>query len=176
MPVSNRNSFAKLLGNLDHQNGVLRKVLAVFSRMIIQNSFTSVLIKMPVLLVALIIILEGFFNGNPNVELSVLVPILAAFLVFLLVNWGPLLFLEKERYLNHVAFFIVFSCVIAATDQNLHWLIWLLVCWINLWCLVFVPFVGRKYLNMEVKADQQKVISFLTSIETPQVILAYPYQ
>ena len=89
------------------------KVLAVFSRMIIQNSFTSVLIKMPVLLVALIIILEGFFNGNPNVELSVLVPILAAFLVFLLVNWGPLLFLgEAERYLNHVAFFIVFSVLL----------------------------------------------------------------
>lgn len=179
MPVSNRNSFAKLLGNLDHQNGVLRKVLAVFSRMIIQNSFTSVLIKMPVLLVALIIILEGFFNGNPNVELSVLVPILAAFLVFLLVNWGPLLFLgEAERYLNHVAFFIVFSCVIAATDQNLHWLIWLLVCYgLIFWCFecFCLHLLEEKYLNMEVKADQQKVISFLTSIETPQVILAYPY-
>ena len=134
---------------------------------------------MPVLLVALIIILEGFFNGNPNVELSVLVPILAAFLVFLLVNWGPLLFLgEAERYLNHVAFFIVFSCVIAATDQNLHWLIWLLVCYgLIFWCFecFCLHLLEEKYLNMEVKADQQKVISFLTSIETPQVILAYPY-
>ena len=179
MPISNRNSLSELFGKLGHHNGSFRKIFVVLRRMLIRNSFTSVMIKMPVLPAAFILLIAGYMKDGLTIEFSIIAPVLAGFFIYLLVNWPSLLFLgESERYLNHVAFFIVVACVSMADELSVHWIIWLLSGYgLIFWCIesFWLHLLEEKYLNLEVQVDQQKVISFLVSIENPQVILAYPY-
>jgi cation transport ATPase len=124
MEISRRNSFSKLFSPLSSGEGLLLRVGLVLFRIIALNSYTSVLTKMPVLLVAIALYWASLWNGANHSEAHIVAPVIAAVIIFFLINLPPLLFLgEAERYLNHVAFFVVAMATTLVLDADLSWII-----------------------------------------------------
>ena len=180
--VSNRNSLSKLLKKPTNGNSFIRHAGVVLFRCICGNSYTSVLIKMPVLPIAFVLYLILLVNGTNNVTLSfngpIVGPVIAGTALFLLINLPTLLFLgEAERYLNHIAFFIITMTVLVTEKLHIMWLLWLLLGFgIIYW--IFESFLLRRFEATKlakIKLDD-KIISYLKSIKNPITILAYPYQ
>lgn len=178
VPISSRNSFAKLCAPPSTGEGFLRHVGVILLRMVSFNSYTSVLIKMPVLFVALVLYGMSFLNGIDQSIAHIVAPVIAAVIVFLLINWPPLLFLgEAERYLNHVAFFIVATAVVLVSATGLVLLLYVVIGYGFLFWLV-ESFLLHRFLPDSDKLltlAGDAVISHLKSMDRPMVVLAYPY-
>ena len=178
MIVSDRNKFSGILDCIRKKQSYSRKILSVISQVLVLNSYTAVLIKMPILLLVIFFSLyEQLGTGEylPDYMSGI---ILSALIVFFLVNFPSLLFLgEAERYLNHVAFFIVLLCVVQANKLGFEWLVFMVICYGFLF-LVIEYFIIR-YLFKEnfIKKEKvnQKLLEFLSSQKTQGVILSYPY-
>ncbi len=157
---------------------LLRVHLAdVLLRCVAFNSWTSTLIKMPVFVCAWACYVMTPEGANDVVPRTIVGPVIAATGIYLLISLPPLLFLgEPERYLNHVAFFIVTMCVIAAPPAGAQWLLaGLLIYGGFFWmgeCCVVPQLRPTRFLSVE--ADR-RVIAHLKSLPKPMVVLSYPY-
>jgi hypothetical protein len=179
MWISNRNDLGKLLGKrLSDQD--FRSYLAnLLNRLISYNSYTAVLIKMPVLCLALALYTYTLLNGTYQPPLYMIAPVIAASLVFLLINWPPLLFLgEAERYLNHVAFFIVGMVSLLITSVFTLWQIWLIVIYGCIFWFVESFFLHKMLPKSRglLKAANDRIINHLNSLDRSVVVLSYPYE
>ena len=167
--ISNRNSHlaSKLLANLQE-----KKWQEVIKLLLITNSYTAVIFKMPMLLV----LFSFLMLGEVGIDRAFIVPIFASVLVYLIVNHPKLLFLgEAERYLNHVALLIVISSVMVASETNLYWPLWLLVFYgIGYWLAEIVLFIFMSPGKKRDEADRV-VEEFLLRDNKPRLILSYPY-
>lgn len=178
MPISRRNSLAELIRKPSSGEGYMKHIGVVLLRMTSLNSYTSVLLKMPVLLVACALYAVSFLSGVDQPPRFIVGPVIAAVIIFFLVNLPPLLFLgEAERYLNHVAFFILVMAASLTRTLGSSWLLWFVIAYGLLYW-----FVESFYLHKLLRSSSQSkqdiddaVISYLNLIENPAVILAYPY-
>ena len=167
--ISNRNSqlASKFLANFKE-----KKWQEIIKLLLVTNSYTAVIFKMPILLVLfLFLMLE-----ESSIERVFLMPIFASVLIYFLVNRPKLLFLgEAERYLNHVALLIVISSVTIASEIQSYWPLWLLVFYgISYWLAEVVLFTFMSPARERDKADRV-VEKFLSNDDMPRLILSYPY-
>jgi hypothetical protein len=177
VPVSNRNSLQKLFGELDEHEGLLRKLMVVFNRMLSGNSFTGVLLKMPILPLTIILFLLRVneiktFNLN-----HINATVAGATIVFLIINIKRFLFLgEAERYLTHVAFFVIVAFLSITSELNLSWISWYILGYGVLFWLLESFFLKNVLPDQsEILKVSKEVISFLKKINKEMKILTFPY-
>ena len=127
--ISGRNQFLKLFRSTGTKKVDWR---TIFMKLISSNSYTAVIIKMPVYLVSIVLIILGLTSQEVELNSPLITPILAATIVYILINRPRLLFLgEAERYLNHVAVFILVASIFLAMKTNSIWVLWVLVVYGN---------------------------------------------
>jgi hypothetical protein len=179
MAISDRNSL-KLLFARDRSQTGLKQLEVSAERWIVLNSFTSTLIKMPVVAVVsvLLVLSVGMHGEASSIPITVVAPVLAATMLFLLINIPHLLFLgEAERYLNHVAVFIVLSLVmLLGPDGNLHWIIYFLIGYGLVYWMVEAFFLKIfEHVQRKKEAVNCAVIVYLQGAERHHSIVCYPY-
>jgi len=172
MPVSKRNSFDR---DYEYRLDESRfwYLLRVINLLIGRNSYTGVILKLPVLFFVLI----GWFYVESNTITDVVMaPVLASSLIFVLINMPSLLFLgEAERYLNHVAVFIVMVAVLIAVQLDSYVYLWGVIAYGMLYLLVeglVYPLVNKKVAVGQHDAD--KIVAFLQQ-QRPTIVLDFPY-
>jgi len=152
------------------------KLLNYFLRLLVlltlRNSYTGVLIKLPLLWISFVFLLLA-----PDLNILDLYwePVAAALVVYFLTNIPKLLFLgEAERYLNYVAFFIILSTVMIFGSINNLWLFLLLFYGINYLAVegIVLPILNKKSSLMEI--ENKKIINYLATMEK-SVVLCFPY-
>lgn len=108
MPIAFRNSSKLIVrkndGSLDSKETI--------RQLLYNNSYTCTLIKMPIFYVVLILFLFELIYAKELKINEVNSLIMAGAIIFLLINRPILLFLgEAERYLNHIAIFLIIYLV-----------------------------------------------------------------
>jgi len=92
------------------------------------NSYTAVIFKMPLIIFMFLIGGYGLSLDHVAFSPNVLPPILIASALYLLINRPNLLFLgEAERYLNHIAVFIILASIDLAIQLDVIWLLWMII-------------------------------------------------
>jgi len=176
MTISNRNSLKKLFSKSKDKKGIDR-ILAVIHDMIALNSFSAVLLKMPVYVLSLGGIIYLYLNEMAGVlPQSVVDVVLGGTIIYLLVNIPILLFIgEAERYLNHIAYFIILSAVIIAEQLNLDIVIYALLLY-GLLYWVFESFFLHKLRTEDETSDKfsEEVFNFIKG-KNERIILTFPY-
>lgn len=178
MFVSSRNSWRRLVEAKPGDDARTRAKELV-GRLLLLNSYTGVILKMPVLLAALGLSALAWHRGGVPFPAWLLAPVAVSVLLFLLINRPSLLFLgEAERYLNHVAFFIVAIASIYAEAFDVQWIVACLVAYgFGYWGLE--SFVLHKVYPPgadERRRADDEVIGYLKQRSLPdEVALAYPY-
>lgn len=174
--VSQRNSFKRLFEK-ERETTLKRHILNICMKCLVTNSFTAVLLKMPILVVVLCHYAVNY--GRSDIPQYLTPPFWSALIVYLLVNVPCLLFLgEAERYLNHVAFFVVtvFAYVFHADLQVLVGIFaYGLIFWsIEVLFLPKIRLVGNARSNHREEADAE-IIEWLNKVMCKLKILCYPY-
>ena len=169
--ISDRNKLGKACLR-KNKEPLFRYLLRLLYRLTSRNSYISVLVKMPV-----VFMLIGYWFTSPSDILSTtIVPVIAAVCIYFLVNLPQLLFLgEAERYLNHVAIFIVIGSVSIGNALHVKELLWFITLYGFLYLLVeafVMPFLNKK--SSTAVNDHSKILSYLIGIEKT-VVLCYPY-
>lgn len=176
MHVSSRNSFDALF---KRSEPTLKSYLVkLVHRVVSENSYTSVSIKLPVIFLVAFAILQSITRGGTVYASVLAAPIVAACLVYFVVNLRPFLFLgEAERYLNQVAFFIALFAAKYALDNRLEWLLWaLLVYGIVYWGIEVFALEKLRPANLRQRAiEDDRVLEDLQALTLPTVVLGYPY-
>ena len=174
MHVSNRNDSCMLF---DWRKGdsLTRNCLRMLYRALIHNSYTGVLLKMPILPLLFVLIIV---NWKEALTLWCLLgPVVAATILFLAINHRLLLFLgEAERYLNHVAFFITTS--FAVLNEGNAWFLKGLMLYGIAFC--FVEVLGLPKLQKNTDSPNNEicdsgVIEWINKSNKELRILCYPY-
>lgn len=174
MHVSNRNSFRALFKRSEPS---AREYAAKFVyRVLSENSYTSVIVKLPALLVIVPACIVSLQQGTNEVLSAA--PVLAAVILYFLVNSRPLLFLgESERYLNHVAFFITQFAAQHAVKHGSEWILWLLLVYgLIYWTLESFVLTKLKPARLSQRQAQDAlVLQDLRQLPETTVVLCYPY-
>ena len=172
--VSNRNSFKAIIEplkeNISWKTSLPKSVVLALAR----NSFTGVIIKMPILLLFPFVF---YFNNSFEVNMNIVAPILSSIIVFFVVNTKKFLFLgEAERYLNHVAFFISAAVVHSFLMNDFDTPIIIVLIYGCFYWLVEVFFYRRYYTEKKqlIFKEQTEIIKLLQQYED-KIILCYPY-
>jgi len=150
--ISHRNSFH---GFFDRSGLPLKTFFVkLIYRIVSENSYTSVLVKLPVIVFGFFAILQSTLTETESYSYALAAPILAASIVYLIVNLRPFLFLgEAERYLNHVAFFIALFSAHFALDNGLEWVVWALFIYgLVYWCVEIIAL--SKLIPIESKKQE----------------------
>jgi hypothetical protein len=176
MHVSKRNSFRALFKRSEPTLNTY--FVKLVHRIVSENSYTSVLVKLPVILLGAFAILQSILAGRDMYSYALAAPTMAACIVYFIVNLRPFLFLgEAERYFNHVAFFISLFTAHYALDNGLEWMLWALFIYgSTYWCIE--TFALSKLIPIESKKraiEDEFIIKDLASLSKSSVVLAYPY-
>jgi hypothetical protein len=176
--VSSRNSWRRLVER-KHGDDLKASAKEFIGKLLLLNSYTGTLLKMPVLFAALCLPALAWHRGFAPAPAPMLAPVAAATLVFLLINRPALLFLgEAERYLNHVAFFIVAVASMFAEALGVRWMVACLLAY-GLAYWVLESFVLHKVYPpgaAERQHADDEIIGYLKQAPAPeQAVLAYPY-
>ena len=172
MPVSNRNTIGPQFKKIKEES-ISRYFFRIFSLCCSQNSYAGVLIKLPLLI---------FLIGSmPAVEIGrlpqhIIMPVFAAVVVYVLINIPVLLFLgEAERYINHVAIFVVLAAVSTAGQMGVEVYLCVFVAYGMLWIFFeggLVPRLMQNSIGRE--TDANKVIEFLKKYPKT-VVVNFPF-
>jgi len=169
--VSNRNKIDKRYAR-ESKESLKRYILRLLGLFISVNAYTGLLIKMPVLWVTCILML---MSDNIMISSNIWVPVLVGILMFFIINIRWLLFLgEAERYINHVAFFILLMGIEVAHQENLHDIYWLIIIYGTLFLIAEVflnKMTSRKNI---IEMENKNILSFLAGIR-PTTVLTFPY-
>ena len=176
MHVSNRNSFDALVKPSEASNR--EYVVKLVYRMVSENSYTSVLIKLPVLLMVIPVCATWLMRSDGGNASLLAAPVIAAVILLLVVNLRPMLFLgESERYLNHVAFFIALCAAQHASAHGSEWVLWALMGYgLIYWLFESFGLTRLKPAEFkERKLQDASVLQDLRQLPEPTVVLCYPY-
>jgi hypothetical protein len=171
--ISDRNQFLKIFRRAGSSKDDWRTILM---KLITVNSYTAVIIKMPVYIAALILIISGVISQKVGLSSPLITPVLAATIVYILINRPRLLFLgEAERYLNHVAVFIVVASIFLAMQTNSIWVLWALVVYGVVFWFLEVIILDRVSSSKRRKEADDVVEEFLLSGSKSRLIFSFPY-
>jgi hypothetical protein len=177
MHISERNSLRALFRV---EGATARERLTRFAyRAVGENSFTAVVLKMPLLgLIAFgaaQVGLDRLFGGEHR---ALAAPVAAAVVLFVLVSLRPLLFLgEAERYLNHVAFFVALLAARLTVEASLWPAALLLLAYgFTFWLLeaFALPRLTPQRLRERAREDTA-VLQHLKARPRQGSVLSYPY-
>lgn len=171
--ISDRNQFSKIFVNSDKSKVNFRIMLM---RLISENSYTAVIIKMPIYIVALILILFEYLSQKNEINILFVAPILSATITYILINRPRFLFLgEAERYLNHISIFILITSIKLASQSSSLWILWSLVAYGVVFWFIELVIIGR-FSSQKNRQKADKIIEeYLISLKSKQLILSYPY-
>lgn len=176
MHVSKRNSLRALFKR--SESSTAEYFAKLVYRALSENSYTSVLLKSPLLLFAVLPWTSSLRLVADDRTPVLMAPVLAAVLLYFVVNLRPLLFLgEAERYLNHVAFFVALAAAQHATASDSEWVLWALLAY-GFTYLLLEGFALTKLKPAQFKERQIQdafVIEDLRLLLEPTVVLCYPY-
>ena len=177
MAVSDRNSIKTFVETL-RAGAIGQRIKRCLGHALIGNSFTAVVLKLPaaILLVALYIY-AALTDSLSDKWMPLAAPVLAAAVVYALVSIPPLLFLgEAERYLNHVASFIVILLVCEVQSYGWDWMLIVLISYGVLFWFA-ETFILKRYERTSHQRNRVDgtVISYLARLEKKHRIAAYPY-
>jgi hypothetical protein len=119
-----------------------KSLIQIYTYFIYQNTFTSLLIKAPIIILFLYLTIFEYNIKNFQYIIAI-----SGIIVFIIISFKPLLFLgEPERYVNHVLFFILISCA-----QYLATHIWLFFLFIfyGIFFLILDLIYISKYLSKQ---------------------------
>jgi len=167
--ISKRNSIKAIIDSIKR-----KQVFDFLKQIIIVNSFTSVVFKFPIMFISLYYVIKALLNKMAILEYHefvIYLLILSGLLLFILTNIRLLLFLgEAERYLIHIAFFII---LIAANNISLS-ITFLLVGW-------GIFFQVGDFIYLYLLSDRKKgfiarkeFIDFLKSLPNKKNLLTIP--
>ncbi len=181
MIISNRNSFNLLKEKSKGKKGIL-KIGTIILQLIRRNSFGVVTFKLPALIAGIsLFIYSNFFMGHvESIVPEIYVSVLAALVIYLMVNTSILLFIgEAERYLNHIIVFILLMTTILALDLNTSWILWVLIGYgVLYWLLeafVYNTIIHKKLHRDKKEKEEKEIIDFLKSIKEEKTVLSFPY-
>ena len=176
MHVSNRNSFRALFTR--SEPSLKAHLVKLVHRILSENSYTAVSVKLPVIFIVAFIFIQSMGSGSNMYGSPLGAPIIAACLVYFVVNLRPFLFLgEAERYLNHVAFFIALFAAKYMLDSGFESLLWTLFVYGAVYWGVETFALEKlkpKHLRQRVIEDD-RVIQDLRTLTQPTVVLGYSY-
>lgn len=180
MAVSERNSLSRLLDGLKERS-FYHKTRALIFRLVRDNSYTSVFFKMPILWCGLFSAIYFLGTGGYSYNYELMSVVYGATLVYFIINIRVFLFLgEAERYLNHVAFFIVAMGVQLLAALDAEWLLSLLIVY-GLLFLVFEVFFLERIKTQKSSTDYEKetksIVKYLNEFIPGDrgKVLCYPY-
>ena len=171
--ITKRNKFNNILvkssGSGFDFSGSIWNLLAT-------NSYTSVIFKMPIFLVMVYLSISGLFHDEVSFPSYIFAPIIAATIIYFLINCPNLLFLgEAERYLNHVAVFIIIASVYLAQELDAIWLLWLLVGYGFLYWIFESFLISRLSLKKERDAADAVLEDYLKRDGHTRLVASFPY-
>ena len=174
MAVSNRNSFKLLYQKKGNKNWTNYFKSFVF-RALVHNSFTGLIIKLPIIVIPLFLLFNIYDNVSYNsVPIYITGPVISGLILFFIINIPMFLFLgEAERYLNHISIFILMTVVFTAfaTNSQLYLFIFLIY-GVLFWLLEILT---SQLYSSKTKETDNDIMQFLKSINEDLVILSYPY-
>lgn len=177
MPMARRNSLAPVKRIMATAAPLHIRLGRLALHLLVLNSFSAVLLKQPVAVAAGII----YLVAGPRLLTTVAwaqwgAPLMAALLVYLVINIRYFLFLgEAERYLNHAAFFIVGVAVVGAPAAGMAWLPWALLAYGAAYWL-FEAFGLHRFERKqdELEHERQELVRWLNT-QPPTTVALYPY-
>jgi hypothetical protein len=177
-PISNRNSIKHFWISLGERHKETKnKLMAIIQYLLSRNSYTSVLFKMPILFSLIFFFSNNIYKTEIIEPNYLIMPVIGAVIIYLIVNMKRFLFLgEAERYLNHVAYFIIASFVYFLFKINMIWLLYCLIGYGVLYWL-FEMFFLSKFIpnNISIQKYSDEIVSYLQRLKKETIILSYPY-
>jgi hypothetical protein len=171
MYVSGRNKLSQLLPTSSKLTAAEARKL-VF-RWFGYNSFTAVILKAPHL--PLTAILAIAYRGALDVPQALWAPVIAATIVYFLINLPWLLFLgEAERYLSHVSIHSNLLFAIVCFETGWVALAWLAAAY-GLAFTLAERILLRKPAEAKAEEDARSVIDHLRNREDHRIVLSFPY-
>lgn len=177
MNVSSRNNANWLFLYWDKDKTLISNIKKATMSFASRNGYTCVLFKLPLLFVLSIMLTATAIVAPENVNITLLVPVVSAFIIYLLTNLKRLLFLgESERYLSHVALFIVMLFVDLAVSVNMTPIVYLVMLYGLLFVLYEVKYADELLgIDRAEITDSDAIIDFLNAIDETKNIVLYPY-
>ncbi|WP_102795717.1 hypothetical protein [Bowmanella denitrificans] len=176
MFISTRNDVRQLALPFNRYDSVWNNIKAVSIPYAAKNSYTAVLFKLP-----LLVLLSAIWLASLIVDRVLTVPdysplVLAAVFLFLLTSQKVFLFLgEAERYLNHIAVFVVLLFVDVVYQIDLPWLILAVAGYGLLFGLMELIIENEQAHKLTTKVhEKQRVMSWLMA-QPKQTVLLSPY-
>lgn len=175
MEVSNRNSFRALFSRNNASTGVYLRSLIY--GMLRDNSYTAVALKAPIVLVAILIVTVEYSTASNGRDLIFAGPIIAASLVYFVVNLRPLLFLgEAERYLNHIGYLFALCVAVYAVETDKLWVVASILAYgLTYWFVEFLAFERLKPNHLRRRAIIDDLIVQELKGMPATVVLCYPF-
>ena len=134
--------------------------------------------KLPAAVLVVALYIYGTLTDSlSDVWMPLAAPVLAAAIVYVLVSLPPLLFLgEAERYLNHVASFIVILLVYEVQSYGLDWMLVVLIGYgVLFWYVERFNLQGSERLGRQRDRTDDNVISYLAGLKKKHRIAGYSY-
>lgn len=161
--VATRNSIKIALKSLSSSNNILFDAIRIF---LIQNSFSSTTIKMPVFLIACFDLAKNI-SIKSNLDLLIFI----SFIVFILINTKPFLFLgEAERYLNHISIPIILKFGQSAKSESI-----LLLILFGFLYWIFEIFYFKKRTKSLPEKEERDILNLLNKTQKSLNVALYPY-
>lgn len=171
--VTNRNKFRNII--VRSNDGKINYSKSLWE-LIATNSFTSVILKMPLFVVCIVLLLGSALNKDILVSQSLFIVCLSGIVLFLVINIPRLLFLgEAERYLNHISSFLIIFLISALENYNLQYLSWGLITYgMIYWILESLLVQKLSNKNQREEADQV-VEDYLNKKDSQRLVASFPY-
>jgi hypothetical protein len=177
-PISNRNSIKHFWISLgERHKGTKKKLMAIIQYLLTRNSYTSVLFKMPILIIIILLFFNNIYETGIVVPNYLIMPVIGSVIIYLIINMKRFLFLgEAERYLNHIAFFIIMSLLFFSSKMNMMWILNYLLGYGFLYWFFETLFLSKLIpSNLSIQKCSDEIKSYLQNENTQLTILSYPY-
>ena len=170
--ASNRNKFNNLI--VRSNTGI--NLYDTLWNFISVNSYTSVIIKMPIYIILLMLSIFSIFKNNFVYTADIYAPVISASILFVLINRPNLLFLgEAERYLNHVALFTILAFINIAQLLDINEILFGVVIYGFIYWLLETFLLSRLGSQEERKNADQIIEKYLIGYSEKKVIASFPY-
>ncbi|MDA8649869.1 hypothetical protein N9M31_07665 [Alphaproteobacteria bacterium] len=171
--LANRNQISNLIA-ISNESGFdfYKSVWNILAN----NSYTSVIFKLPLYIAVIGMAIMSLYSVNTQLTPQIFAPLMAATLLFFLINRPNFLFLgEAERYLSHVAFFIIIAGVHLAQNLDLVWPLWVLIFYGASYWLCECFLINRLTAKKGRQDADMVVEKFLSEQGRKRLVNSFPY-
>lgn len=173
--ITNRNKFNNIVKKSSSSKSGFDLSGSIWS-LLATNSYTGVIFKMPLFLVVISLAVSGLSIDQVIFSQYIYPPIITATALYFLINRPALLFLgEAERYLNHIAVFIIFASIDLAVQMEALWLLWGLISYGFLYWILESFLVSRLVAKKERVSADHVVEEYLNRDGHTRLVASFPY-